>query len=222
MNRQRILERLRLRASVLCEHRVVTATAIYLEEGRSWTFAAALDWPGWCRRGKGPDAAVDALGAYRARYAAVAGRGVPRGGFEVIGRIPGGSGTDFGVPSAIGEWDLAPLSSRERTRLTGLLSACWDYFDVTARASPAHLRKGRRGGGRDRDAIVDHVREAERAYGPRMGLKLPAGAAWADQRAAILRAFGSYGEPRWPPRYAVRRLAWHVLDHAWEMEDRRD
>jgi hypothetical protein len=25
----------------------------------------------------------------------------------------------------------------------------------------------------------------------------------------------------WEPRYAVRRSAWHALDHAWEIEDRR-
>lgn len=25
----------------------------------------------------------------------------------------------------------------------------------------------------------------------------------------------------WPVRYAVRRIAWRVLDHAWEMEDRK-
>jgi len=24
----------------------------------------------------------------------------------------------------------------------------------------------------------------------------------------------------WPPRYAARRIAWHALDHAWEIEDR--
>jgi hypothetical protein len=24
----------------------------------------------------------------------------------------------------------------------------------------------------------------------------------------------------WPVRYAARRIAWHVLDHAWEMQDR--
>src|SRR2546430_1184726 len=29
-------------------------------------------------------------------------------------------------------------------------------------------------------------------------------------------------ERGWPPRYAARRFAWHVLDHAWEIEDRRD
>ena len=25
---------------------------------------------------------------------------------------------------------------------------------------------------------------------------------------------------KWPPRYAARRIAWHALDHAWEIEDR--
>jgi hypothetical protein len=28
------------------------------------------------------------------------------------------------------------------------------------------------------------------------------------------------GEKRWPPRYVARRMAWHLLDHAWEIEDR--
>jgi hypothetical protein len=26
----------------------------------------------------------------------------------------------------------------------------------------------------------------------------------------------------WTPRFAVRRSAWHALDHAWELEDRPD
>jgi hypothetical protein len=42
---------------------------------------------------------------------------------------------------------------------------------------------------------------------------------------AALRAARS-GEPPgpkgWPPRYAARRIAWHALDHAWEIEDRRE
>jgi hypothetical protein len=24
----------------------------------------------------------------------------------------------------------------------------------------------------------------------------------------------------WPLRYLIRRAAWHVLDHAWELEDK--
>ncbi len=27
-------------------------------------------------------------------------------------------------------------------------------------------------------------------------------------------------EKGWPPRYAARRMAWHVLDHLWEIEDK--
>jgi hypothetical protein len=33
----------------------------------------------------------------------------------------------------------------------------------------------------------------------------------------------SDGEPiskRWTARFAARRIAWHALDHAWEIEDR--
>src|SRR5438309_1771782 len=29
-------------------------------------------------------------------------------------------------------------------------------------------------------------------------------------------------EKGWPQRYAARRIAWHALDHAWEMQDRSD
>jgi hypothetical protein len=31
---------------------------------------------------------------------------------------------------------------------------------------------------------------------------------------------GPRGGKRWLPRYFVRRVAWHALDHAWEIEDR--
>jgi hypothetical protein len=27
---------------------------------------------------------------------------------------------------------------------------------------------------------------------------------------------------RWTTRYAAHRIAWHALDHAWEIEDRTD
>ena len=33
-------------------------------------------------------------------------------------------------------------------------------------------------------------------------------------------ARGPRGGVIWTPRYFVRRVAWHVLDHAWEIEDR--
>src|SRR3954466_750192 len=34
-----------------CNH--VGVLRVYLESGKKWTFACALDWPGWCRRAKG-------------------------------------------------------------------------------------------------------------------------------------------------------------------------
>jgi hypothetical protein len=51
------------------------------------------------------------------------------------------------------------------------------------------------------------------------------------QRQAVLGALraaargefpllGPRGGRRWTPRYFVRRDAWHVLDHVWEIEDR--
>jgi hypothetical protein len=38
-----------------------------------------------------------------------------------------------------------------------------------------------------------------------------------------LPADGARPVPKgWLPRYAARRIAWHVLDHAWEMQDRTE
>jgi hypothetical protein len=194
---------------------------VYLETGKTWTFAAAVDWPGWCRRGKGEQGALDVLASYAPRYAAVAGRGFAPGELEVIGRVPGTATTDFGAPDGRGPWDDEPLPPAEADRLTGLLEASWRTFDDVVAGAPEQLRKGPRGGGRDRDAVVDHVREAERAYGRKIGVRLPPRMPWAEQRpavAAALRAGTAAGS--WPARYALRRFAWHVLDHAWEIEDR--
>jgi hypothetical protein len=86
------------------------------------------------------------------------------------------------------------------------------------------LRKGPRGGGRDRDKIVDHVSEAERAYAPKAGIRVPPRTPWPEHREIILtglRADDPAGA-KWPLRYLIRRMAWHVLDHAWEIEDRSD
>jgi len=195
---------------------------VYLEVGRTWTFAGAIDWPGWCRRGKGEQGALDALLNYADRYAAVAGSQFAPGELHVMGKLPGNATTDFGAPDGRGPWDDEPLDRAEASRLTGLLEACWRAFDAVVAGAPEHLRKGPRGGGRDRDAIVDHVREAERSYGRTIGVRMPPRTAWSEQREAIAAAFraGAAGGS-WPPRYAVRRFAWHVLDHAWEIEDKR-
>lgn len=194
---------------------------VYLETGKTWTFAVAVDWPGWCRRGKGEEAALEALAHYAARYAAVAGPSFNPADLDVVGRLPGSPTTDFGAPDARGPWDGEPLTGAEANRQAGLLEACWTAFDAVTASAPAELRKGPRGGGRDRDAVGEHVREAERAYLRKAGVRVPPRTPWAEQRAALLDALRTgTADGAWPPRYAVRRIGWHVLDHAWEIEDR--
>lgn len=197
-------------------------TDVYLEQGRTWTLACAVDWPGWARRAKGGDeAALEELLAYADRYAAVV-AGFSPGGLHVVGRLPGNATTDFGAPDVRGPWDDEPVDEVERARLAELLRACWGAFDRVVATSPLELRKGPRGGGRDRDAVASHVQEAERSYARTLGARVPPRTPWAEQREAIEAAVRAGGpEGRWPLRYAVRRFAWHVLDHAWQIEDER-
>lgn len=207
---------------------------VALETGRTWTFATALDWPGWCRRAKtkaGPAAALDTLLEYGDRYAAVlraagllaAKKRFPTGEPEIVGSIDGNATTDFGAPGVPGPWDEDPLRGKEKQQRLQVLQACWDEFDRTSADSAAKLVKGPRGGGRDRDQIADHVRDAERAYARKLGLKLPPRTPWPEQREAILDAFASddVDSGSWPLRYGINRTAWHVLDHAWEIEDKQ-
>lgn len=213
----------------------MTRTAVYLEAGTKRVFAYAADWPGWCRGGKTEDQALETLAAYLPRYAPVAklaGVPAPPDAFDIVERLSGATAyTDFGVPGAIAAGDARPAGDEEAARLGALLEAVWTVFDQVVRASPAELRKGPRGGGRDRDKMVDHVLGAEAAYGRKFGVRLkqPAlgdRAAIAAARDAQLEVLArpSDGTPPvpkgWPIRYAIRRIAWHVLDHAWEMEDR--
>jgi len=196
---------------------------VYLEVGRASAFAVALDWPGWCRRAKTPEAALAALDTYRHRFAAVVGEDVPDLPFEVVGTVDGNRTTDFGAPDAQGPWDAEPLTGEELARQVDLLEDAWAYFDLVVASAPAELRKGPRGGGRHRDGIVAHVMEAERAYCPKVGTRVPPRTPWDAQRAVVLAALRSGADGgTWPVGYALRRLAWHVLDHAWEIEDKSD
>jgi hypothetical protein len=211
------------------------ATSVYLEIGKKRVFACALDWPGWCRSGKDEESALAALATYAPRYAVVATQaGVALPGsaadvFDVAERLPGSGSTDFGVPERIAAADAGPLTTGEGERLAALVTAAWDIFDRVAATAPAELRKGPRGGGRDRDKMIDHVVMSEVAYARMLGIKhrvtgIDDRQAIAALRAAIsevLRAGAVDAQPfGWPPRYAARRIAWHALDHAWEMEDR--
>jgi hypothetical protein len=198
-----------------------STTRVYLETGAKCVFAVALEWPGWCRRAADADLAVAELERYRDRYARVVGRPFAPGPVEVIGTVPGTGTTDFGAPDARGPWDEPAPSGAELERQVGLLDKAWAYFDKVVSEAPEALRKGPRGGGRDRDAIVDHVREAERVYGRKVGIRVPPRTPWAEQRTMI--ADGLLEGPEgtaWPVGYAIRRFAWHILDHAWEIEDK--
>jgi len=117
--------------------------------------------------------------------------------------------------------EVHPLTDAELSRHVRLLQGAWAAFDDAVAGSAAQLRKGPRGGGRDRDAIVEHVREAERSYARSIGVRLPPRTPWAEQRTAIVDTLGSGPATAWPSRYFIRRAAWHVLDHAWEIEDKQ-
>jgi hypothetical protein len=216
--------------------RIMTAE----EVGPKKSFCWAIDWPGWARGGKDPGLARDALIAAAPRYvlvAAEAGLAFPAtvnaGDLDLIQSVAGGSGTDFGVPSAIIESDRRPVDAPEANRLARLVEAAWTVFDRVAAAAPAELRKGPRGGGRDTARVVAHVAGADHAYAREVGIRLPVPsptdrAAIEAARAAVAELLGrpSDGSPlaerRWPARYAARRIAWHALDHAWEIEDRTE
>lgn len=213
---------------------------VVLERGDKRTFATAIDWPGWSRSGKGEAAALEALAGYAARYEPVARRAGEAFddasiSLEVAEREPGGSGTDFGVPSRIGDADRRPTTEAEGARLARLVQAAWDELAAVAALAPESLRKGPRGGGRDKTKMLAHVSEADRIYAREIGARAASPDAGADDaatlaavRAAMLDVLrtpsdgGPLAGRKWTVRYAANRIAWHALDHAWEMQDRSE
>lgn len=211
---------------------------VVLETGKQKVFASALDWPGWSRSGKKTaDAAIEELLAYRERYnevlhlAGIAAISDPGDQVDVVDTVEGTGVTDFGVPDAVHEAEGKSMDDDECARQLALLRASWRYFDNVAVEVSPELRKGPRGGGRDRDKIIDHVIQADRGYARQIGVRTPpfdsfdADAVEAHHEAVFVAIPGlSNGEPvrpnGWPVRYAIRRMAWHILDHAWEMQDK--
>lgn len=210
---------------------------LYAEAGRSRVFVGALDWPGWCRGGRTEEAAIESLLAHQDRYAAVAARAglgfeTSAAEFAITERLTGNATTDFGAPGIPPAADAAPVDEAELGRLTRLLVACWDAFDaLVARHAGTVLRTGPRGGGRSVDKIVAHVTEAEQGYLTALGSRSrrPVTVPALRETAVAALVARARGEPvtnpsavrnAWSPRYFVRRAAWHVLDHAWEIEDR--
>jgi hypothetical protein len=151
--------------------------------------------------------------------------------FEVTESVLGGSTTDFGAPGIIPAADGDPVDAGTAARHVAIIEAAWHALDRAAEAAPVALRRGPRGGGRDLVKIVDHVVAAEAAYARRIGLKIRP-PVFADREAvAAMRGdiVAVLSEPSdgslfvrtgWPARYAARRIAWHTLDHAWEIQDR--
>ena len=202
--------------------------------------AFSLDWPGWSRGAKSGELALATLEAYRRRYrpvASLAGMAVEfdaAGPLEVVEDRVGTGSTDFwGISFSPSSAEQGPMDEADLERGITLLRACWAFFDgVAARVSP-ELRKGPRGGGRDRDRIIRHtVRTESEDFAKQVGLRIPEGAALTpdglrrhrEAYVAAMRAYNAGEVTRrmrsWTLPFLVRHSAFHVLDHAWEMEDK--
>ncbi len=217
---------------------------VYLELGTKRIFASAVEWPGWSRAGRTEEEAVARLADYGPRYASILGRSgiamelpTNASGYKVGDRVVGDATTDFGAPSMPAPADRRPIDFADVEWLSRILGAVWAEFDrVAAGAIGLTLQTGPRGGGRSLERIVDHVVGAEEMYLNALGARAPKAGPdltvrWRDLRpielaAIAARARGeapanpSQTKKLWPPPYFVRRAAWHVLDHAWEIQDR--
>jgi len=193
------------------DERMPARYEVTVERGAKRVFAGANAWPGWCRSGRTEEGALEALLTYGPRYAKAMGRRrlgyVPPtdvGRFRVVERLTGNATTNFGAPGVAPRSDDRPVDEEEARRLAVIMRACWSALDRAAAAA-----------------------DAEVAYLAKLGARPSAD----DARATTLAVFASRarGEPPertprsgvlWTPRYFMRRAAWHVLDHAWEIEDR--
>jgi hypothetical protein len=202
--------------------------------------AFALDWPGWSRGAKTAGAAVELLEVYRDRYRAVAGRAGLESEFDAAGELEivedhvGVGSTDFwGISFAPSSFEEIPMPDGELERKLTLLQAAWTFFDDVAESVSPEMRKGPRGGGRNRDEIVRHVLLWEQAdLARRVGVVWPAGEdrspdglrAHHGVYLSALRDYNAEGKMargrNWTIALLVRHTAFHALDHAWEMEDK--
>ena len=201
--------------------------------------AGAIDWPGLDRWGTSEDDALAKLSSYLPRYAGVAERAGMGGAFararhlDVAERVPGSSSTDFwGIAHVPSQMERDVLSSADLERRLDLVRACWAEFDdVAARVSSELRPNARGGGGRSRDEIIRHVYVSEPEQSSRkIEVRTPrevvlTAEGLATHRQAYVDAIRTYnaeGRPArtWPIQFLVRRTAYHVMDHAWEMEDR--
>jgi len=201
--------------------------------------AFAIDWPGWSRGAKAPDLALATLESYRRRYrpialaAGMADEYDTAGPLDVIEDRIGTGSTDFwGISFSPSSFEQGQMDDTEIDRKINLLRASWAFFDSVAARVSAEMRKGPRGGGRDRDRIIRHtIRTESEDFAKRVGLRIPEGGALTpdglvahrESYVAAIRAYNG-GEGRrmvsWTLPFLIRHSAFHVMDHAWEMEDK--
>jgi len=202
--------------------------------------AFSLDWPGWSRGAMTGELALETLEAYRERYRPVASlAGMARefaaaGPLEVVEDKVGTGSVDFwGISFSPSSTEQGPMEEAELERGITILQACWAFFDaVAARVSP-EMRKGPRGGGRDRDRIIRHtIRTESEDFAKQVGIRIPEEAALTPEglrqhREGYVAAMHAYnaGEVAkrmrsWTLPFLIRHSAFHTLDHAWEMEDK--
>jgi hypothetical protein len=200
--------------------------------------AGAIDWPGLDRWGKDEDAALARLATYLPRYAPVAERAGMADAFAsqpipiVIERYAGNTSTDFwGIAHVTSKTEREVLAGPELDRRLRLLEAAWAHFDAVAESVSAELRPGVRGGGRTREQIIRHVHLNEpEQFSRKVEVRTPLEVvATPNGRVAFrqayldaIRAYNAEGRPArtWSIQFLVRRTAHHVMDHAWEIEDR--
>jgi hypothetical protein len=218
---------------------VTDTLRVILELGKKRrVVAGAMDWPGLDRWGTSEDDALDKLLSYVPRYAGVAERAGMGSAFarardvEVVERVPGSSSTDFwGIAHVPSQIEREVLSPADLERRLDLLRACWSYFDDVAARVSRELRPGSRSAGRSREQIVRHVyynepEQFSRKVEVRTPLEVvltPEGLLTHRQEYLdAIRAYNADGKPArtWPIQFLIRRTAHHVMDHAWEMEDR--
>jgi hypothetical protein len=200
--------------------------------------AGAMDWPGLDRWGTSEDDALEKLLSYVPRYADVAARAGMAKAFarareiDVVERVPGSSSTDFwGIAHVPSKIESEVLTAADLERRLELLRAAWAHFDDVAAHASSELRPGPRSAGRSRDQIIRHVYANEPEQFSRKvevrterdvvltpdGLKRH-----RQEYLDAIRAYNAEGRPArtWPIQFLIRRTGHHVMDHAWEIEDR--
>jgi hypothetical protein len=199
--------------------------------------AVAFDWPGWDRNGKTEEAALQVLEQYRPRYRPIAELAGLEAEFDAAGelavveRAEGSSIADFfGVSGMPASAEQGQMTEAECERKLAILRACWTYFDDTWPRVSEKLRKGPRGGGKDRDRVVRHTYGSEEEYARKIGVRWEPAVMRDPNRLRVyretlldaIRAHNAEGKPArtWTLQFLIRRTCIHMLDHAWELEDK--